>query len=75
MEFVNQELTSTEVDTSNDIIVIEQKITKLQARFKQKRQKLEPQKSILLTNDILNASSKMSTCTIGNTRGALSILW
>ena len=61
----NQELSSHDVDPSNDIPVIEQKISELEIRYKWKRQMLEQQMSILVTKDMLNASSKTSTCNPG----------
>ena len=52
----NQELTSSEVDPSNDLIIILQKISDREVRYKQKRQKLEQQKSVI--KDMLSASRK-----------------
>ena len=53
------------LDLSNDITLIEQKISELGARYKQRRQKLEQQNSTLVNKDMLNARSKMPSCTTG----------
>ena len=45
---------------TNDIMAIEEKITKLEVRYKQRGQRLEQQKSILITKDMLHMSSTMT---------------
>ena len=62
MESYNLELTSSEVDLSDDITVIEWKIAELDIKY---RQKLDQENSILVTKDMFNASGKMSTYTTG----------
>ena len=53
----NQELTGiSKVDLSNNMTVIEQKIPELGVSYKQNSQRLEQQKSILVTSYVLNAS-------------------
>ena len=54
----NQFLTSCEIDSTNDVIVIEEKISQLEVRYKKNRQKLEQQKSVLVTKDMFHTDSK-----------------
>ena len=42
----NQDSTSSEVDASNNVTATEEKISKVEVRYKQKRQNLEQQRSI-----------------------------
>ena len=51
-----RELTSRKSDTTHNIIVIEQKHSNLEVEYKQKRQWLEQQKSVLVTKDMLHTS-------------------
>ena len=41
IESENRDLTSSKIGTNHDITVIEQKISELQVKYKQKKQKLE----------------------------------
>ena len=57
----NQEWTCSEADQSNGITVIEQKFSNLGLGINN----WEQQKSILITKDMVNTSSKMPSCTAG----------
>ena len=59
IESVNQDLTSSKINTFNDIMMIEQKISQLVVRYKQKT-KAEQQKSVLVTTDMLHISRRMT---------------
>ena len=58
-------MASSEIDMSNDITVMEQKISELEVRCKQERKRLEQQKFILVPKDMLNASNKTSILKTG----------
>ena len=62
----NHDMTYGEIFMTNDIMVIEQKISKLEVRYKQRGQKLEQQKSILITKDMLHMCSTMTNNVVKN---------
>ena len=72
-ETENRNLTSNKIDTALDVIIIEQKISEVEVKYKQKRQKL--QKSILVTKDVLPTRSKISLTCNRKITYALSICW
>ena len=60
MELENQDSTSSKINITHDTTVIEEKVSEIDVKDKQKRQSLEQQKSILVTHDMLHVSSKVS---------------
>ena len=68
-ESENRNLTQSKIGATCDITVIECKILNLEAEYKLERQRLEQQKSLLVTKDLLHMSlHRKITC-------ALSTLW
>ena len=59
---------------TNDIMVIEQKISELETRYKQKKQKLEQLKSVLVTKDKLHTSNKTPNKVTGQSCDLISIV-
>ena len=57
----NRESTSSEIETTCDMTMIAQKFWNLEIEYKQKRQRLEQQKSILVTKDMLHTSFTVSS--------------
>ena len=53
-ELEKQDSASNERDRTNNITAIEEKISELQVRYKQKKQNMEQEKSILVTKDMLH---------------------
>ena len=53
----SRDLILSETDVTHDITVTEHQISNLEIEYKQKRQRLEQQKSVLVTKDLLQMSS------------------
>ena len=61
IESRNRDSTPSEINTTYGVTVTEEKISEPEASYKQKMQRLEQQKFILVTKDILHTSSKVSS--------------
>ena len=58
IESDTQDSPSSEMNTTNNIIVAEQEISKYKVRYKQRRQKLGQQKSVLETHNMYYTGNK-----------------